>query len=132
MKNFNFRILFCFIVVFSFLGSSASFAQNVNKNKKGATAISNATQKEFTDYTTNDDAVEMEIATGCVGYSVLEVDKGGKIKELTKYTKVCLDGKSRTKKVSLCYPASNKLMVRYKKVDAKATVQFRPSKMVCK
>lgn len=132
MKNLNFRTLLCLIVFFTVLGTSTGFAQNVNKNKKGATAISNATQKEFTDYSTSDDAVEMEIATGCVGYSVSEVDKGGKIKELAKYSTVCLDGKSRTKKVSLCFPATNKLVVKYKKIDPKATVNFRPSKMECK
>ncbi len=105
------------------------------KNKKQATGVSNASQtqaSDFADYTTTEDAIELEIATGCVGYSVSDVDRGGKIKELAKYTTVCLDGKSRTKKVSLCFPASNKLVIKYKKVDANATVQFRPSKMVCK
>ncbi|MBL7831836.1 MAG: hypothetical protein JNK41_12465 [Saprospiraceae bacterium] len=132
MKVFNFRSLFCLVLVFSFFASSDIMAQGMDKNKKGATAVSNAKQSEYTKYTTNDDAVEMEIATGCVGYIVCEVDRNGKEKELTKLSQVCLDGKSRSKIVSLCYPATNKLLVKYKKVDPKATVSFRPSKMVCK
>lgn len=118
------------LVFFVGLGMTSTQAQNIQK--KQPTAISNATPQDFLEYTTADDAVDLFISNGCIGYAVYELTKDGKQKELAKYQKVCLDGKSRSRTVNVCYPSTNKLIFKWKKVDAKATVEFRPTKNVCK